>query len=158
MDPTGAAPVTAEKRDVEKKATEPGAVVGPVSTPTATAGAGDDSDPDEDDLDDLDDMLEDFSTVKLDSTKTADAAAKSSGPAPVKPDVTVNPEDLTEEDFAQQLQDGMASLLGELGQSPEMQAEFENLFKGMAPAAANEGGASGAGSSGTAGEAHAELR
>lgn len=73
-------------------------------------------------------MLEDFSTVKLDSTKTADAATKSSAPAPVKPDGSVNPEDLTEEDFAQQLQDGMASLLGELGQSVCPSPEKPFLF------------------------------
>lgn len=54
MDPTGAAPVKADTEDVEQKATEPSGVVEPVSTPAATAGAGDDSDPDEDDLDDLD--------------------------------------------------------------------------------------------------------
>ncbi|KAJ4265544.1 Peroxisome chaperone and import receptor [Fusarium torreyae] len=94
-------------------------------------------DPDEDDLDDLDDMLDEFSTVKLDQEKSAEAAASS------KPDVPKEstsgkqhePEDaFSEEEFAKQLQAGMADLLGELEQSPDMQAQFEDIFKHIAAA------------------------
>ncbi|KAM0557249.1 hypothetical protein ACHAPJ_005513 [Fusarium lateritium] len=94
-------------------------------------------DPDEDDLDDLDDMLDEFSTVKLDQEKPAEAAASS------KPDVPKEstsgkqpePEDaFSEEEFAKQLQAGMADLLGELEQSPDMQSQFEDIFKHIAAA------------------------
>ncbi|KAM3464492.1 hypothetical protein NHJ6243_002306 [Beauveria neobassiana] len=149
MNSTGAAPAAAEKQNVETKATDASAA--PTSAPPAVAVA-DVPDPDEDDLDDLDDMLDEFSTVKIDSKKpletpaapaaAAAAAAAASGPAPeagAKTEDSVNPKDTTEEDFAKQLQAGMANLLSELEKSPEMQAEFESMFKGMA--AATEGGA-----------------
>ncbi|KAM3441993.1 hypothetical protein NHJ13734_002581 [Beauveria thailandica] len=145
MDSTGAAPAKAEKQNVETKATDASAA--PTSAPPAAAVA-DVPDPDEDDLDDLDDMLDDFSTVKIDSKKPLEtpaapaAAAAAGGPAPgagAKTEDPVNPKDITEEDFAKQLQAGMANLLSELEKSPEMQAEFESMFKGMA--AATEGGA-----------------
>ncbi|KAK8145846.1 Peroxisome chaperone and import receptor [Beauveria asiatica] len=145
MDSTGAAPAKAEKQNFETKATDASAA--PTSAPPAAAVA-DVPDPDEDDLDDLDDMLDDFSTVKIDSKKPLEtpaapaAAAAAGGPAPgagAKTEDPVNPKDITEEDFAKQLQAGMANLLSELEKSPEMQAEFESMFKGMA--AATEGGA-----------------
>ncbi|KAI1071227.1 hypothetical protein LB507_009731 [Fusarium sp. FIESC RH6] len=95
-------------------------------------------DPDEDDLDDLDDMLDEFSAVKIDQPKPAETAASS------KPEVPKNPapsgkqpevEDaFSEEEFAKQLQAGMADLLGELEQSPDMQAQFEDIFKHIAAA------------------------
>lgn len=55
MDTTGAAPATAEKKDVETKPAEGAPAAQPASTPAATVG--DVPDPDEDDLDDLDGML-----------------------------------------------------------------------------------------------------
>ncbi|KAF4971426.1 hypothetical protein FSARC_1735 [Fusarium sarcochroum] len=94
-------------------------------------------DPDEDDLDDLDDMLDEFSAVQIDQAKPAEA------PPPSKPDVPKEstsgkqpePEDaFSEEEFAKQLQAGMADLLGELEQSPDMQAQFEDIFKHIAAA------------------------
>ncbi|KAF5026198.1 hypothetical protein F66182_1762 [Fusarium sp. NRRL 66182] len=98
-------------------------------------------DPDEDDLDDLDDMLDEFSTVKLDQTKPpeppeppAPAQSKvpkesaSSGKQPEVEDA------FSEEEFAKQLQAGMADLLGELEKSPDMQAQFEDIFKHIAAA------------------------
>ncbi|OAA37938.1 peroxin [Beauveria brongniartii RCEF 3172] len=149
MDSTGAARAKAEKQNVETKATDASAAS--TSAPPAAA-VPDVPDPDEDDLDDLDDMLDDFSTVKIDSKKpletpaapaaAAAAAAAAAGPAPeagAKTEDPVNPKDITEEDFAKQLQDGMANLLSELEKSPAMQAEFESMFKGMA--GATEGGA-----------------
>ncbi|RKL30660.1 hypothetical protein BFJ72_g11429 [Fusarium proliferatum] len=95
-------------------------------------------DPDEDDLDDLDDMLEEFSTVKLDQPKPLGAAAASSKPeAPKGAASGKQPEvedAFSEDEFARQLQAGMADLLGELEQSPDMQAQFEDIFKHIAAA------------------------
>ncbi|UNI15837.1 Peroxisome chaperone and import receptor [Purpureocillium takamizusanense] len=111
-------------------------------------------DPDEDDLDDLDDMLDEFSSVKLDAGKTAksaDAAPPTSapkspapGPAPGTTDSQSTAEDgFSEDDFAKQLQAGMADLLGELEKSPEMQEQFEEMFKQMSAAAAADESATG---------------
>lgn len=73
-------------------------------------------------------MLDDFSAVKLDQTKAAPSAtgaATSAAPAPAasseqSKDAPVPPQpdaNLSEEDFAKQLQAGMADLLGELENS-----------------------------------------
>ncbi|KAF5001700.1 hypothetical protein FGRMN_868 [Fusarium graminum] len=96
-------------------------------------------DPDEDDLDDLDDMLDEFSAVKLDQAKSSEAGAASSGPEVTKdsgpPGKQAEVEEaFSEEEFAKQLQAGMADLLGELEQSPDMQAQFEDIFKHIAAA------------------------
>ncbi|KAF5673317.1 PEX19-like protein [Fusarium heterosporum] len=96
-------------------------------------------DPDEDDLDDLDDMLDEFSAVKLDQAKSSQADATSSGPEATKDSgpsgKQAEVEDaFSEEEFAKQLQAGMADLLGELEQSPDMQAQFEDIFKHIAAA------------------------
>lgn len=97
----------------------------------ATVEDGDDvPDPDEDDLDDLDDMLEEFSAVKVDPKAPAMPSL------PGKPAVagastseTKLEDILSDDDFAKQLQAGMADLLGELENSPEMQAQFDSIFK-----------------------------
>ncbi|KAG5960616.1 hypothetical protein E4U58_004588 [Claviceps cyperi] len=106
-------------------------------------------DPDEDDLDDLDDMLQDFATVKMsastqESTGPASAAAASrtapvSADASSKPPATSDETEISAEDFEKQLQAGMADLLGELENSPEMQEQFEDLFKQMAAAVGDSG-------------------
>ncbi|CEI66827.1 hypothetical protein FVEN_g8482 [Fusarium venenatum] len=95
-------------------------------------------DPDEDDLDDLDDMLDEFSAVKIDQTKSVEApsaikaeAPKDAAPSGKQPEVE---DAFLEEEFAKQLQAGMADLLGELEQSPDMQAQFEDIFKHIAAA------------------------
>ncbi|KAH8671189.1 Pex19 protein family-domain-containing protein [Xylariales sp. PMI_506] len=112
-------------------------------------------DPDEDDLDDLDDMLDDFSAVKIEPKKPAAAAAAapiSSPPetspatakAPSAPTIptlagdvpAIDPDDFSEEEFQRQLQAGMAELMGDLDKNPEMQAQFESLFKELGAAAA----------------------
>jgi len=94
-------------------------------------------DPDEDDLDDLDEMLDEFSTVKIDAAKPeippGPAAAPAPAPAPAVS--TTEEEALSEDDFAKQLQAGMADLLGELENSAEMQAQFESIFKELGAAA-----------------------
>jgi peroxin-19 len=71
-------------------------------------------DPDEDDLDDLDDMLDEFSAVKVHPAVQEE---------PNAPDRSVRVEEapaeatLSDDDFAKQLQAGMAELLGELDNS-----------------------------------------
>ncbi|TDZ27466.1 Peroxisomal biogenesis factor 19 [Colletotrichum spinosum] len=101
-------------------------------------------DPDEDDLDDLDDMLEEFSAVNVDSKKpeapatAAPAATSSAKPAAVADDEAEEKslEDLlSSDDFAKQLQAGMADLIGELEKNPEMQAQFDDVFKHINSAA-----------------------
>ncbi|KAK0671745.1 Pex19 protein family-domain-containing protein [Cercophora samala] len=122
---TPAATVTAPVQD-EKKAV----------TVEDVADDDDIPDPDEDDLDDLDDMLEEFNAVKLDSKPPAAAAAPSLGPErpPAIPG-TGDDLPLDEDEFARQLQAGMADLLGEIESSPEMQAQFESIFKELGAAA-----------------------
>ncbi|KAI1120929.1 Pex19 protein family-domain-containing protein [Nemania abortiva] len=118
-----------------------------------TNAADDDArDPDEDDLDDLDDMLDEFSTVHLNSkadlpktTAAASTASPFGGPATGDgtedtEDSLPGLEDFSEEEFQKQLQAGMAELMGDLEGSPDMQAQFENIFKGLG---ATEPGGSG---------------
>ncbi|KAL8392922.1 hypothetical protein RB595_002931 [Gaeumannomyces hyphopodioides] len=114
-------------------------------------------DPDEDDLDDLDDMLEEFSAAKLDP-KTKGPSAAAPGPTISKPaPAAATAEDgFSEEEFAKQLQAGMADLLGEMETSPEMKAQFEqfeSIFKelGAADVAAGSQESSGAGAGAGAG-------
>jgi peroxin-19 len=99
-------------------------------------------------------MLDDFSAVKIDAPKPEAPP----GPGPASPPAAASAagEDaLSEEDFAKQLQAGMADLLGELETSvrvapmaschtscaanrfpkPEMQAQFESIFKELGAAA-----------------------
>ncbi|KAI0448430.1 Pex19 protein family-domain-containing protein [Xylaria acuta] len=103
-------------------------------------------DPDEDDLDDLDDMLEEFSTVRLNSKTevpktTATASIGSTSADPATGDGALDTEDslpglddFSEEEFQKQLQAGMAELMGDLEGSPDLQAQFENIFKGLGAA------------------------
>ncbi|KAI0479897.1 Pex19 protein family-domain-containing protein [Xylaria cf. heliscus] len=133
----------------------------PTAEVTTAVGANevdDAPDPDEDDLDDLDDMLDEFSSVKLnpkaDVPKTtapaaataATAATSSAGLTSADPTTeggaldTENClpglEDLSDEEFQKQLQAGMAELMGDLEDSPDLQAQFENIFKGLGAAEA----------------------
>ncbi|KAI1875233.1 hypothetical protein JX265_004291 [Neoarthrinium moseri] len=130
----------------------------------APAPALDDApDPDEDDLDDLDDMLDEFSAVKIDPKKAATAPAAAPAPAPAPASATpeakaaassdaakkgptiptlttdvpvIDPDDFSEEEFQRQLQAGMAELMGDLDKNPDMQAQFESIFKELGAAAA----------------------
>ncbi|KAF7932632.1 uncharacterized protein EAE98_003931 [Botrytis deweyae] len=100
----------------------------------ATAAWEDVPDPDEDDLDDLDDMLDEFNAAKPESKAPAPTStAPTTGPekSPVADDPLDGGEGLTDDDFAKQLQAGMAELMGELETSPEMQAQFESMLKEM---------------------------
>ena len=97
-------------------------------------------------------MLEDFSALKTDSaakpgitsgpgrpattttTSTTTDAATDKQPALNEP----NLEDiLSDDDFAKQLQAGMAEMLGGIESTPEMQKEFEKIFQDIAAAAGN---------------------
>lgn len=73
-------------------------------------------------------MLNDFSNTKLDAQKPADTPSQpkpeTSKPAPSS-EPHANPEDaLGDEDFAKQLQAGMAELLGDLEKSVRDDAEI----------------------------------
>lgn len=93
-------------------------------------------DPDEDDLSDLDDMLDDFSTASI---KDKPPAASTSAPAQA-PSTNPAPQSSSTEDdeFANQLQAGMAELLGQFGTDPDMQKQFEEMMKELSAAAQQE--------------------
>ncbi|KXJ87692.1 Pex19 protein family-domain-containing protein [Microdochium bolleyi] len=117
------------------------------SASAAAAPAADDEDvpdPDEDDLDDLDDMLDEFSSVKVGGSQKQ--AASGPGRPAVEPATAAAPsapslsaeaplpggaEDLSEAEFQRQLQEGMAELMSDLENSPDMQKQFESIFKGL---------------------------
>ncbi|KAI8669172.1 hypothetical protein NCS57_00731400 [Fusarium keratoplasticum] len=126
------------EQPVEKPIEIPAEKVAAPPAPSAVEEYEDVPDPDEDDLDDLDDMLDDFSAVKIESKKPAAPAGPSSTQAAKEPaSSSKQPEAddaFSEEEFAKQLQAGMADLLGELEKSPDMQAQFEDIFKHIAAA------------------------
>ncbi|THV77728.1 Pex19-domain-containing protein [Aureobasidium pullulans] len=101
-------------------------------------------DPDEDDLSDLDDMLDDFSTASIqDQKQSAPAATAASSSNTAQPTTSssakAQPQAPAEDDdFARQLQAGMAELLGGLGEDPEMQKQFEQMMKELSAAAEQE--------------------
>ncbi|TVY47585.1 Peroxisomal biogenesis factor 19 [Lachnellula cervina] len=91
-------------------------------------------DPEEDDLDDLDDMLDEFTPSKPDPAPPATTSA------PTAPSIPAPSEEIgiSDEDFAKQLQAGMAELLGGLENSSEMpdMAALENIMKELGGASA----------------------
>ncbi|KAI1211512.1 Pex19-domain-containing protein [Annulohypoxylon truncatum] len=113
----------------------------PVGPNKAAEILGDAPDPDEDDLSDLDEFLGEFSSASLDAKKPATASGPgipttdSSAPAPAAATAsdTDNPLDDLDE-FQKQLQAGMEELMSGLDNSPDMQAQFENIFKGLGEA------------------------
>ncbi|KAG5914985.1 hypothetical protein E4U61_005132 [Claviceps capensis] len=150
MDTKAPVPEESKKEDAATPMSPPAtaATADPLAMAEAESPA-DVPDPDEDDLDDLDDMLQDFATVKI-STSTQEStglgsAVAASRTAPVSADASTKPPatsgepEISEEDFEKQLQAGMADLLGELENSPEMQEQFEDLFKQMAAAVGESG-------------------
>ncbi|KAF2086063.1 Pex19-domain-containing protein [Saccharata proteae CBS 121410] len=86
-------------------------------------------DPDEDDLDDLDDVLDEFAATKIDSKPAAPSSSAPAVPAASTSAAAGAAASTEEDDFAQQLQAGMAELLGDLGNNTEMQKQFEDLMK-----------------------------
>ncbi|GKT45036.1 peroxisomal biogenesis factor 19 [Colletotrichum spaethianum] len=115
----------------------------PIVEEKRLADAADDvPDPDEDDLDDLDDMLDDFAAVNVDTKKPEQPAAPfATGPGKPATATEDGADDktledmLSSDDFAKQLQAGMADLIGEFEKNPEMQAQFDNVFKQISAAA-----------------------
>ena len=74
-------------------------------------------------------MLDEFSTTKID--EKADAPT-SSGPG--RPEVIEDTQDTTDE-FSKQLQEQMASLMGDIDESPEMREQIEAMMKELTAAA-----------------------
>ncbi|KAK1760611.1 Pex19 protein family-domain-containing protein [Echria macrotheca] len=139
---SSAGDIGASKEDVDKTTTaSPAEVEAKQATVEDVDDLEDVPDPDEDDLDDLDDMLQEFSAVKVDSKKPEPApAATAAGPG--RPPASIPLADdpkleqlLADDEFAKQLQAGMADLLGEVENSPELQAQFESIFKELGAAA-----------------------
>ncbi|KAI9829186.1 MAG: Peroxisome chaperone and import receptor [Phylliscum demangeonii] len=94
---------------------------------------------DDDDLDDLDDLLDDFSAAHIHENDgpSASGPGRPPGPAPASPGASDDEHRAAaDEDFARQLQAGMADLLAGLDQSPEMQAQFESLVRELGEVAA----------------------
>ncbi|KAK0720706.1 Pex19 protein family-domain-containing protein [Lasiosphaeris hirsuta] len=90
-------------------------------------------DPDEDDLDDLDDLLDEFSSAQI-GPKKPDIPSVLGKPEAVGEEPKL--EDVfNDEDFAKHLQAGMADLLGEIESTPDVQAQFESIFKELGAAA-----------------------
>lgn len=88
------------------------------------------------------DMLDEFATVNIEPKQPELASGPgrpSAAPAaPAAVPTTSEPaadEALGDDDFAKQLQAGMAELMGEIENSPEMQAQFESIFKELGAAA-----------------------
>lgn len=79
------------------------------------------------------DVLDEFEAkpkiTEAKPTSTATIAPTASGPGrpSAVPETAV--EDAPDEDLAQQLQAGMASLIGELGENPDMQKQFEDMMQ-----------------------------
>ncbi|KAI6790960.1 hypothetical protein KC363_g6792 [Hortaea werneckii] len=99
-------------------------------------------DPDEDDLDDLDDVLDQFqakpsqASASASSSHPTSAATASADPTSRAKDAAAAAEPGEDEDFAKQLQAGMQNLMGELGENPEMQRQFEEMMQELIRAGA----------------------
>jgi len=126
-------PGKATEKESEAAPTLKGPVSAAVPKPKDPAPGEEVPDPDEDDLDDLDDMLDEFSPSPSIAKPTLPTSPnRPSAPIPDLP----TEEGLSDEDFAKNLQSGMAELLGELDKSPDLQAELENMLKELGGAAA----------------------
>lgn len=96
-------------------------------------------DPEEDDLDDLDDVLDEFQATSISKPKAASPTVPAaSGPGrPKYASSTAEPASAgSDDDLAKQLQAGMSSLISELDQNPDMQAEFEKMMQELIAAGA----------------------
>ncbi|KAG7136679.1 Peroxisome biogenesis protein 19-1 like [Verticillium longisporum] len=108
-------------------------------------------DPDEDDLDDLDDMLEEFSKKPAGQSTSGPASGPPPGTESARgnsgPDTSDKSlEDMFgDEEFAKQLQAGMSDLLGELEKNASFPIlGFDDMFKSMAAATAQDATGEGA--------------
>ncbi|KAL8701001.1 MAG: hypothetical protein Q9201_005142 [Fulgogasparrea decipioides] len=82
-------------------------------------------DPDEDDLDDLDELLDEFSPSK---SKVPQQSAPAKSPLQHGSTDDGNPSTAAADDFTKQLQAQMAALMGNGDESPEMQKEIEAVL------------------------------
>ncbi|KAI5197786.1 Pex19-domain-containing protein [Aureobasidium subglaciale] len=101
-------------------------------------------DPDEDDLSDLDDMLDEFSAASIKEQKqpapstTTAPTSTTTKQAPSTSTVPPPQPSAEDDEFARQLQAGMAELLGGLGEDPDMQKQFQEMMKELSAAAEQE--------------------
>ncbi|KAK6336065.1 Peroxisome chaperone and import receptor [Orbilia blumenaviensis] len=85
----------------------------------------DDDDDDDDDLDELDDILDEFNAGSSSkSAKNLHGETSTQGASLNQPSLNS-----LDDDFARQLQQGMADLLKEMEESPEFQAQFDSLVQ-----------------------------
>ncbi|KAI9688590.1 MAG: Peroxisome chaperone and import receptor [Bathelium mastoideum] len=96
-------------------------------------GAVDVPDPDDDDLDDLDEVLDEFKATKLEAKPSADTKHTGSSkiPSATLPESNDERSDVDDDEFAKQLQAGMAELLGDMDKDPVMKKQFEELLQGL---------------------------
>ncbi|PTB69788.1 Pex19-domain-containing protein [Trichoderma citrinoviride] len=116
----------------ESGATQGEAQPAPAPAPAATAAAhpaatvtddvDDVPDPDEDDLDDLDELLDGFKAVRQEMIN--DNTLKEGAEA-----TELDYDNMSEEEVTKRMQAGIAGLLANLEQSPELQAQFEEISK-----------------------------
>ncbi|KAL8914439.1 MAG: hypothetical protein Q9171_000944 [Xanthocarpia ochracea] len=88
-------------------------------------------DPDEDDLDDLDELLDEFSSSKV--TMNEDSGPSAHTPQQNFPHDHVSTT-AAADDFAQQLQDQMAALMGDGEETPEMRKEIQAILQELGAA------------------------
>lgn len=83
-------------------------------------------------------MLDEFSSTKITDSKSTTSAAQ---PGPTLPQQQPSSQDTIAEDddFAKELQAGMAGLLGQLDSDPNMQRQFEEMMKELGAAAGSDG-------------------
>ncbi|KAK3706720.1 Peroxisome chaperone and import receptor [Vermiconidia calcicola] len=94
----------------------------------------------EDELDDLDDVLDSFNAKSAKPAPPPTTTAPTAGSGPGRPSSSESTAVLddagTETDMAAQLQAGMAGLISELGENPEMQKQFEDMMQELVAAGA----------------------
>lgn len=81
-------------------------------------------------------MLDEFSPSKLEPIAPSATSGPGRPQASEAATTATAEEGVTDDDFAKQLQAGMADLLGELESSPDMQAQFEKMMKELSGDAA----------------------
>jgi peroxin-19 len=81
-------------------------------------------------------MLDEFTPSKPEPKAPSGPGRPPANTTTPPPDFGALGEGLSDDEFAKQLQAGMAELMGELDTSPDMQAQFENMLKELGGAAA----------------------
>ncbi|EWC45708.1 hypothetical protein DRE_05045 [Drechslerella stenobrocha 248] len=97
-------------------------------------GEEEDDDDDDDGLDELDDLLDEFDTASPPNPlgKLGESSTRKDAKQPSL--------DSLDDDFARQLQQGMADLLKEMEESPEFQTQFDSLVQEFDKAVVSEPG------------------